>query len=298
MNNKKNNKVGMLLLNLLFAFLIVFFFEVMLETASDGKRWFFISIPLGIGFFVIRQRMARSGSVNRLDMIRQRMYTEGKTEEVIEELENILIQQYNIRHSIRRADRSIFESDKLEIFSEDWTGLELLAEAYAETGKEDRAIRIMEQIHDSTEFHITVEVLPLKYQKTLFYLTALEIFMEAGDMNKTEAYLFEAKPYLELFKKRKDNMGACICLTHVRYQYLKGNYTQALQWLNNYVFPEEAEIQFMRRELAACLYYALGDGEQSGNWLKQAEDVCGSQWRKDKLYMDYEKMAKYTVNPL
>ena len=292
MKNKKTVRQGwMTFINIFLAVLFTFFFESVLEAASNGKKWYFISLPMGIGLFLIRQRTTGRSTVSRLEIIREKIRTEGKTEEITEELENLLIYRYNNKHSIGRADRSILESDKMEIFAEDWEGLELLAKVYAETGKTDRAVHIVEQIHNSTEFHTSLEILPVKYQKTLFYLIALEIFMEAGDMNKTEEYLFEAKNYMETFKNRKDEMGASICMTHVRYQYLKGNYEQALQWLDHYVFPENTEIQIIRRELAARLHYALGDTGQSRYWLKQAEEICDSQWRKDKLYEDYENMV-------
>lgn len=280
----------MVFINVLFAVLFTVFFESVLESASGGKKWYFISLPLGIGLFALRQRAADKSRVSRMEAIRERIRTEGKTEEVTRELEDYLIYRYNRKHSIGRADRSILGNDRMEVFAEDWEGLELLAEVYAETGKTDRAVHIVEQIHNCTEFHISLEMLPVKYKKTVFYLTALEIFMEAEDMKKTEEYLFEARPYMETFKNRKDEMGASICLTHVRYQYLKGNYSQALQWLDHYVFPENTEIQLMRRELAAWLHSALGNEEQSWYWLKQAEEVSDSQWRKDKLYADYKKM--------
>lgn len=299
MKNKKTVSPGwMVFINVLFAVLFTVFFESVLETASGGKKWFFISLPLGMGLFVLRQRTAGKSRGSRMEAIRERIRTEGKTEEVTRELEDYLIYRYNSKHSIGRADRSILESDRMEVFAGDWEGLELLAEVYAETGEMDRAVHIVEQIHNCTEFHISLETFPVKYKKTLFYLTALEIFMEAGDMKKTEEYLFEARPYLETFKNRKDNMGAFICLTHVKYQYLKGNYSQALQWLNHYVFPENMEMQLMRRELAAWLYFALGDEEQSRYWLKQAEEVCDSQWRKDKLYADYKEIPDRRTIPL
>ena len=47
MKNKKTAKPGWILfLNVLLAVLFTFFFESMLEAASGGKKWYFISLEL------------------------------------------------------------------------------------------------------------------------------------------------------------------------------------------------------------------------------------------------------------
>lgn len=295
MKNKRFMKFNLIFLDIMASICLALLVEEILESLTGGKKWWFLSVPVGILGFIFYYSYYNLGSTSKMINISKRIQTEGMTEEIISELEKLIIKQYNQEHLFHKLDEKVFENNNYAPFVSRSSGyLLLLTTLYYSNDKKDKAVRIIEEIYHSDTFH-TMQRNVMKSAKqwiTVFYITALELYMILEDIEKIEAYLTEAEPYMEMFKNDKGEIGVAICLTHIRYQYLKGNYELALQWLNQYTFPESTNIQMARYQISSWLYYALGDMERSDENLELAEKNCTNQWKKDKLHAEYEDMKK------
>ncbi len=295
MENKRFMKFKLIFFDIMMSICLLLLVEEVLESLTGGKKWWFLSVPMGILGFIFHYYFYGLGSSKEMKIISKRIQTEGMTKDIVSELEKLIIKHYNQKHLFHKLDEKAFENNNYAPFvSQSFGYLLLLTTLYRANDKKDKAVLVIEEIYHSDTFHAMQrnDMKSAQYSVTVFYITALELYMILEDMEKIEAYLAEAKPYMEMFKNDKGDIGAAICVTHVRYQYLKGNYGLALQWLNQFTFPESANIQMKRYEISSWLYYALGNMERSAENLKLAEKNCINQWTKDKLQAEYEDMKK------
>ncbi len=291
---KKNYVLKATLLCLFASVMLAFWAEEILKMYSE-KTWYFISVPVGILFFIYQFIFGRTGIAIKIFRFNEYIIEKGQGEESVLKLEEIIIARYNRKHLFHRVGETMMKNKNYrELITNDFpmvSDLSILSILYFYNGKEDRAIQIIEQIHDFNTKELNQQLYGIAI--TLIYLDTLKVYMELEDMNKTEMYLLEAEPYMEIYKDEKKNfVGPLICLTYIRYQYLKGNYEYALQLLHQYSFPENKVIQMGKYRMKSFLYYALEDMEQSTKYLKQAEENCTNQWMKDRLYFEYESMKK------
>ncbi len=303
MKNRKFYQVLSVLVELLLAVIVADLAESILELLFPGEKFYILSLLMGILCFIYRCIFAGPRIMRESIYIERRLYTEGQTEVVMSELERILVRQYNRKSFSGKLDVQFFENNNYKPFIKDnFFNLCLLMELYLSNGKKDKAVQIIEQIHTSNGFQSMRSNDGPRFVKkkiAVFYIAALELYIELADMEKADFYLSEAKPYLECFKNSKiSDIGAIICLTHIKYQFLKGNYTQALQWVNQYDFPKNNKnIMANKYEILSFLYYVLGSQEESDKYLGMAEENCMNQWAKDKLRKDYEDMKnKHSLN--
>lgn len=296
MKNRKFYQVLSVLAELLLAVIVAALTEDFLEMLFPGERFYLLSLLTGSLCFIYRYIFAGPRIMHESIYIEQRVETEGQTEAVISELERIMVRQYNRKIFSGKLDGQVFENNNFKPFINDnFFNLCILMELYLSNGKNDKAVQIIEQIHASNGFQSmrsNQRSRSVKMKVAVFYIAALKLYIELEDLEKADLYLSEAKPYLESFKNTKmSNLGSLICFVHVNYQFLKGNYTQALQWVNQYDFPKDNKnILVDKYEIISFLYYVLGNQEESDRYLGLAEENCMNQWIKDKLHKDYEKM--------
>lgn len=296
MKNRKFYQVLSVLVELSVAVILVFLAEDILELFIPGKKHYFLSLTIGILCFIYRCIFAGPRLMYETLYIDKRIYTEGQTEAVMSELETIMVKQYNRKSFSGKLDRQVFEDNNFKPFiNNNFMNLCILMQLYLANDKKDKAVQVIEQIHTSNKFQTMRsgnQSRLVKMNTAVFYIAALDVYIELEDMEKADIYLSEAKPYLECFKNTKmSNLGSLICLVHIKYQFLKGNYVQALQWVNQYDFPKDNKnILADKYAIIAWLYYVMGNQEESDKYLGLAEENCINQWAKDKIHKDYDDM--------